>query len=271
MFVANVGTITGNAPPPQLTGVPTMTTSTRGAIANRPRRWLAPTAIAAALLAAPSIAHAADTDAAGLDPQKIFTLLFLMLGPLKILGPFSAMTRGADAKFRFRLATRAILFAAIGLALASIIGPNMLQKFNIPIPVLALTGGLVLFLVALQTVLQQFTPTVRTPAGPATQSLAVAINPLAFPTIVTPYGIAAMIIFTSLAQGDMEKKLVIAGVVGAILLMDWVAMLFAHTVLKYLGTVLQILAVVLGINQVALGLMVILNSLGTIGVFTMRM
>ena len=53
--------------------------------------------------------------------------------------------------------------------------------------------------------------------------------------------------------------------------MDWVAMLFAHTVLKYLGTVLQILAVVLGINQVALGLMVILNSLGTIGVFTMRM
>ena len=235
------------------------------------RRRTLPLIIAAALLAAPSIAQAAGTDAAGLTPQKIFTLLFLMLGPLKILGPFSAMTRGADAKFRFRLATRAILFAAVGLAIASVVGPNMLQNFDIPIPVLALTGGLVLFLVALQTVLQQFEPPAPRPTGTAPQNLSMAINPLAFPTIVTPYGIAAIIIFTTLAQGDTEKKLVIAGVVGAILLMDWVAMLFAHTVLKYLGTVLQIVAVVLGINQVALGLMLILNSLSAIGVFTMRM
>jgi len=235
------------------------------------RRWIGPVVLAAALLATPSIAHAADADAAGLTPQKIFTLLFLMLGPLKILGPFSAITRGADAKFRFRLATRAIVFAAIGLAIASVLGPNMLQNFNIPIPVLALTGGLVLFLVALQTVLQQFAPPPPRPTGAAPQNLAIAINPLAFPTIVTPYGIAATIIFTTLAQGDTEKKLVIAGVVGAILLMDWVAMLFAHTVLKYLGTILQIVAVVLGINQVALGLMVILNSLSAIGVFTLRL
>jgi multiple antibiotic resistance protein len=223
------------------------------------------------LLLLPGLAHAQDAAAPPpLSPQKIFTLLFLMLGPIKILAPFAQMTRGADATFRFRLATRAILFSAAALLLAGLIGQNMLENFNIPIPVLALTGGLVLFLVALQTVLEQFGGPARKPADAPPPTLALAINPLAFPTIVTPYGIAAMIIFTTLAQNDPEQKLVIGSLVLAILVMDWVAMLFAHVILKYIGTTLQVFAVVLGINQIALGLLVILQSLSRLGLFTLQ-
>ena len=223
------------------------------------------------LLLLPTLAHAQDAAPAPLSPQKIFTLLFLMLGPIKILAPFAQMTRGADATFRFRLATRAILFSAAALVVAGLIGQNMLENFDIPIPVLALTGGLVLFLVALQTVLEQFAGPTRRAADAPPPTLALAINPLAFPTIVTPYGIAAMIIFTTLAQNDPEQKLIIGALVLAILLMDWAAMLFAHIILKYLGTTLQVFAVVLGINQIALGLMVILQSLSRLGVFTLQL
>ena len=35
----------------------------------------------------------------------IFALLFLMLGPIKLLGPFAAATKDCDRIFRFRLAT----------------------------------------------------------------------------------------------------------------------------------------------------------------------
>ena len=52
--------------------------------------------------------------------------------------------------------------------------------------------------------------------------------------------------------------------------MDWLALLFAHAILKRLGPVLAIFAVVLGITQVALGFPVILHSLSVIGVFTER-
>ncbi|MBS7789647.1 MarC family protein [Roseococcus sp. SDR] len=226
----------------------------------------------ALLLAWPGLALAetAAPFAHAVPAKKIFALLFLMIGPLKILGPFVMMTRGADAHFRRQLATRAILFSGAALAIAGLLGQRMLQNFNIPIQVLALTGGLVLFLVALQTVLEQFKRP-DTPRGEAPPpSLALAFNPLAFPTIVTPYGIAAMIIFVCLTEGDPPAQLTIAGLVLLILTMNWLAMLYAHVILKYAGTALQVFAVVLGVTQVALGLMIILQSLSGLGVFTLR-
>lgn len=202
--------------------------------------------------------------------KKIFALLFLMLGPMKILLPFVRLTRGADPHFRRQLATRAVIFSGAALAIAGLLGHRMLQNFNIPIPVLALTGGLVLFLVALQTVLEQFQRP-DAPRGEAPKpDLASAINPLAFPTIVTPYGIAAMIIFVSLAEDDPAAQLVIGSLVIAILFLDWLAMLYAHWILKHLGTALQVFAVVLGVTQIALGLLIILQSLSVIGLFTLR-
>ncbi|MET0166989.1 MAG: hypothetical protein ABW318_18545 [Vicinamibacterales bacterium] len=58
--------------------------------------------------------------------------------------------------------------------------------------------------------------------------------------------------------------------VALILLLDWLAMLFAHTILKWLGTVLQVFAVVLGVAQIALALQVIIQSLSMISGFALR-
>jgi len=205
-----------------------------------------------------------------LGARKIFVLLFLMLGPIKILVPFVEMTRDTDAAFRRRLAGRAILFSAAALAVAGLIGRTMLENFNIPMPVLALTGGLVLFLVALQTVLHQFSGAAPPKLGAAPPDLHLAVSPLAFPTIVTPYGIAAVIVFVALAQDNLAIKLVVAEVVAAILFLDWVAMLFADAILKWMGVALQVFAVVLGVTQIALGLNVIFQSLSLIGLLPVR-
>lgn len=224
-------------------------------------------------LASPAMA-ALDTGESfthAVPAQRVFALLFLMIGPLKILGPFVAMTRGTEPAFRRRLATRAILFSAAALVLAGSIGHQMLRNFNIPIPILALTGGLVLFLVALQTLLAQFKTADPPRAETRKPEMAMAINPLAFPTIVTPYGIAAVIIFVSLAEGDHAAQLVIAGLVGVILLLDWLAMLAAHTILKHAGTALQIFAIVLGMTQVALGLLIMFQALAATGVLVLRL
>jgi len=146
----------------------------------------------------------------------------------------------------------------------------MLENFNISLPVLALTGGVVLFLVALQTVLQQATGPARPRPDEPPPGLHLAVSPLAFPTVVTPYGIAAVIVFAALAQNNYIDKLVLAGVVLLILAMDWLAMLFAEVILRWVGTTLQVFAVVLGVTQIALGLQVILHSLSMIGVFVER-
>jgi multiple antibiotic resistance protein len=228
----------------------------------------------AAALSLLSIVAQAASDAGSEQPdlsaRKIFALLFLMLGPIKILLPFVDMTEGADAAFRRKLALRAVLFSAAALALAGLTGRTVLANFNVPVSVLALTGGLVLFLVALQTVLQQFAGPMQPRGARPAPELKWALNPLAFPIIVTPYGIAAIIVFVSLAGDDTDMKIKIAEVVAAILLLNLLAMWFAQAILKWFGTLLQIFAVVLGVTQIALGLHLIIQALGRIGVFTLR-
>ncbi len=202
----------------------------------------------------------------GPEPMKpfsagqIFTFFFLMLGPIKMIGPFAQMTQGADIRLARRIALRAILFSLVALLLAGLVGESLLQRFNMPLPVLALAGGIVLFLVALQAILQQFTPPARSEGSMAAPTLSIAITPVAFPIIVTPYGIAALIIFAALSP-DRQGELVLAAILLAIMLLNLAAMLLARHILRFLGVFLQLLGAVLGIIQVALGLQIILNSL----------
>jgi multiple antibiotic resistance protein len=195
---------------------------------------------------------------------KVFVMLFLMLGPTKILNPFMTMTAGMDETFRRVLARRAILFSAAALALAGLLGKSMLDNLNISLPVLTLAAGLILFLVALNTILQQGTAASR-PASHEPPGLHLAYTPLAFPTIVTPYGIAAVIVFATLAQRDQSAGLALAGVVLLILAMNWIAMIYVEPILKWAGPALQVFAVVVGVTQVALGLQLIVRSLVILG------
>jgi multiple antibiotic resistance protein len=199
----------------------------------------------------------------------IFALVFLMLGPIKLLGPFAAATKDCNRIFRLRLATRAILFAAAAVTIAAALGEQMLDNFAIPVLVLQIAAGLILFLVALQAVMHQYDVT-RPPDRTEPPTLAHAFSPLAFPTIVTPYGIAAVIILIALAP-TTEIRLMVAGVVYFILFLDWLAMLVAHIVVRWFSPLLLLLGVVLGVTQVALGLQLMLGGLSGLiaqGVFT---
>ncbi|WP_307959724.1 MarC family protein [Sinorhizobium medicae] len=197
--------------------------------------------------------------------RKMFFMLFLMLGPIKILTPFVAITSTCDRRRGWQIATRAIIFSAAALAIAGLLGRTMLENFEISLPVLAMTGGIILFLVALRTVLHQSSSLPdQTPEPGQPPDLRLALTPLAFPTIVTPYGIAAVIVFATLAGGRQAEGLTVAAIVLLILAMDWAAMIFAESILRWIGTSLQVLAVVLGVTQAALGLQIILHSLSMV-------
>ncbi len=192
--------------------------------------------------------------------SKVFTVLFLMLGPFKIIGPFVKLTQGADTALSNKTAFQAILFSCLALLFAAFLGGSFLSKYGIPLPILALSGGIILLLVALVNIIQQFKPTPsREEEVVPAPTLKTAISPLAFPTIVTPYGIAALIVF--LAISPEQNRLAIGAIVLAIMLLNLIFMLITRYVFQILGILLQILAAVLGIIQVALGLQVINNSL----------
>ena len=137
-------------------------------------------------------------------PSEMFAFFFLMLGPIKILGPFVQMTRNGDVVFARRLAVRAFVVSCVSLAFAAVLGEGALRRYRISVPVLAVAAGIILFLVALRTVMQQFDISDRSPQE-YEASLKLAVSPLAFPTIVTPYGIAAVIICISLTPDFLTR------------------------------------------------------------------
>ncbi len=199
---------------------------------------------------------------------QVFTLLFLMLGPFKILGPFGKLTKGMGDSAARGVALWGTLFASLALLLASLLGESILRSYRIPVPILALSGGIILFLVALLNILQQFMPSIsRADDAVSTEPIPpikVALTQLAFPTIVTPYGIAALVVLLALSP-EFSGEMTIGAIVLAIMMLNLVLMLAERHILPILAVMLPILGAVLGVVQVALGLQIINNSLKALG------
>jgi multiple antibiotic resistance protein len=193
------------------------------------------------------------------DITHIFTILFLMLGPFKIIVPYAKLTEDADKVLARKIAIRAIVYSSLALLMAATIGEKILTNYGIPVPILAMTGGIVLFLVALINVVQQFGWQKPHEHQKEEPSLKMAMYPLAFPTIVTPYGIAAVIVFMALMP-DMKGRLLIGALVVGIMVVNLVFMLVNRYIFRFLALVLPVLAAVLGVVQVALGLWIMYRS-----------
>jgi multiple antibiotic resistance protein len=194
----------------------------------------------------------------------MFTFFFLMLGPLKILGPFVQITRNADAAFARRMAIRAFLYSCAALVLTVVIGEEFLRKYNIPVSVLAIAAGIILFLVALRGVLEQFDIDPDATPKQYEPDMRYAASPLAFPTIVTPYGVAIVIVCMALTPDYTTETKIYSALLG-LMVLNLVAMLFARPILKYLHLPLMLFGTVLGIIQVALGLSITLRGLENVG------
>jgi small neutral amino acid transporter SnatA (MarC family) len=219
-------------------------------------------------------AMAQESTSVSQDPHKfsfnlgeMFTFFFLMLGPLKILGPFVRITSKGDAKFARRVAIRAFVVSCVSLILAALIGENSLRRYHIRVAVLAIAGGIILFLVALRTVMEQFDTGNNASPKEYEPDMHLAIAPLAFPTIVTPYGVAAVIIFMALTPEFAAKSEIYIALL-VLMVLNLIAMLAAKPILKYLGMPLLLLGTVLGVIQVALGLSMIFRGLQALGIGT---
>jgi multiple antibiotic resistance protein len=218
------------------------------------------------VFAAAAWAGAADSGPAPgptpFTPGKVFTFLFLTLGPFKLLGPFHRLTQGRDARFRMRLALGGLFYSVLALIAAATLGQSVLGKWDISPRVLQLTAGLILFLVALRPVLEQYGAREQAEAAEASTSSpsALMFSPLAFPSIVTPYGIALLMLLFAARPDHMPQLLAVAGLV---LVINLVAMLSAHRVLRIplVAPALGVVGIVMAVLLVALGVQTTVNAL----------
>jgi len=193
---------------------------------------------------------------------KIFTYFMVMLGPMKLVGPYLKIAAGMDKATSRKLATRGFLIACVAGFAAAFVGRNILGKWGISLGALLLATGLVLLLIALQAVQSQFAPAEPHPAAeasaPADVSVAhLAFSPLAFPNIIPPYGSAALILLVT-ANSDDRAVFRILGIFLVVMVLNLLVMWFARPIVKYGSGILTLLGAVLGVLQVALAVQMLL-------------
>jgi multiple antibiotic resistance protein len=197
----------------------------------------------------------------------VFTIFFMLLGPLKLIPAFAGLTRGAEVRFKRDVAIRATTIALVLCAFVALAGGTLLGKYRISLEALRMGGGLVLLISALLVIFQKAQPPSPGPGTPT--ALQLAASPLAVPIIVPPAGVAAILIFMMLAPQYPGMMQAVAICLATIMVLDYLVMAFIDQILKTpgLALVLTVLGSVLVFVQVCLGLQMILVALTSLGVF----
>ena len=146
-----------------------------------------------------------------LGPAEIFTIFFVTLGPLKVLGPFAQRTHGLDDANVRRIALTSFVFGTIGIVVGGFVGRSLLVNWDISIGSMTVAAGIVFLLVALRQLLEQYEPAHATespaqlPASPTGAALRIL-----FPIVLTPYGIAAVIVLLASSSASLRTELIVA-------------------------------------------------------------
>ena len=201
-----------------------------------------------------------------------FVFFFLTLGPLKAIGPFAKVTRGADPAMLRTLAWRATLIATIIVLAVALLGALILKNWRVSLPAIIIAGGFILFLQALQMIMAP-PPTPSTPPPADDQqsppSLDMAHFPLAIPALVTAPGITAIAAFMAIAGADWTQQGIVIALLLLIMALNLLALLNVRLIFQYVSpTILQVVGWVMAVLQATLAAQYMINALIRLGALT---
>lgn len=228
-------------------------------------------AMAIAALLACEIAMGADgADTLSLGLGKIFTFFFLTLGPKAVIAPFARATATSTVSERRRTALMATGIALLAVLIAATIGIRVLANWGISTGALLVAAGIILFLVAIESIRSQYR--LPDPERAATETdlpPRLLAYKLAFPYVVSPYGVAVVILVLT-TRPESVPLFPILAMLGGIMLLNLVVMLNAQRIASspYVAPAMAILGSVLGVLQAALGVQAVLVGLRLAGVIT---
>ena len=189
----------------------------------------------------------------------IFAILFLTLGPLKLIPTFYGATHALDSKTRLGLALKSTALAFLILVAATVVGSALATNWRVSREALLVTGGLLLLIGSLRILSHALAPPAphepAPPADPAAKRpISIVVSPLAIPGIITPWGLVALLLFVSVAEDQHQLGGVVAMLVLNMLL-NIVGMVFAGPIMRTIGVpAMSVLGWVFSILQAALGI-----------------
>jgi multiple antibiotic resistance protein len=221
------------------------------------------------LAALPGAALAVEGDGTlSLGLSKIFTFFFLTLGPKAAIAPFARSTAGLEVGTQRKIALATTGISLVSILIAATIGVRVLNNWGISTAALLVAAGIILFLIALESIRGQYAPDDQKAANRIQHvSILQTAYKLAFPYVVSPYGVAVVIlVLTSRPEGVPIEP--ILAMLGGIMLLNLVVMLNAQRIAAsaYIAPIFAVLGAVLGVLQAALGVQAVLTGFRLAGV-----
>ena len=211
-------------------------------------------------------ARAAGGGGGGMTEMLVsaFVTLFVIIDPVGLAPLFIALTRGMTADERRRVGLRAIVVAFAILTLFGVFGEALLTAIGISIPAFRISGGLLLFLTALDMLFERRSDrrerkADETPPDPS-------IFPLAMPLIAGPGALATMVLLSTQNTGDVAALVEIHLVMVAVLAITYLLFRISPFVERVLGHIgIVVLTRLFGILLAALSVQFVLDGLRDYG------
>jgi multiple antibiotic resistance protein len=194
--------------------------------------------------------------------------IFFLVDSFAALPTFLAITEGADAARRKRIARKGSLTALIVLSAFAFAGEEIFRIFGITLPAFELAGGIILLLIGLDMLEAKRSPTQESVGDTvaAAQKEDAGIVPLGVPMLAGPGSITSVMVLV----GQVQRPWQMAAILSAILITAVVCyFVLGHSdrVVRLLGdTGIRILVRVMGLLLVALAAQYFVNGLADLGV-----
>lgn len=196
----------------------------------------------------------------------LISILFTLLGPIKVIPTFARVTRGQSPHEKRKTAFLVVLFSSLICSYLVLTAEHHTAKFHITPNAIRITAGIMLFLSGLRVIFDQNSPIEID--DHKNHPLQIAVSPLATPVLLTPAAMAVLINY-SIASRNVEgmyQALWLA--LGIVMLLNFLVMYLNDYIMKIPGfmPLLKMVGAGLIIVQVAAGVELILISLTHLGV-----
>lgn len=195
----------------------------------------------------------------------VFFTLFFVVDPLGLIPVFVAYLAPYDTAYRKKVIIKSISISII-VSLFFVFSAHIFLRFiGITPGAFMIAGGILLFVIAMDMLLARPRRTQQLDDKEYEADSDVAVFPLAIPFLCGPGNIAALLMFSSQAKGDIVKLGIISIISVVTFLIAMLVMLVAGKLQQVLGqTGISVIHKLMGLILSAMAVQFIINGLSQI-------
>lgn len=194
-----------------------------------------------------------------------FVALFVIIDPIGLSPLFVALTTNNTKAERRGIAIRACLVGFGILAVFGLAGERVLAVIGIGMPAFRISGGLLLFLTAIEMLFEKRTQR-RENQAEAEPAPDPSVFPLAMPLIAGPGAMTTMILLVGEHTGEMLNQAIVFGVMALVLILLFILFLAGGLIEKLLGhTGINLITRLFGMFLAALSVQFVIDGIMDIG------